>query len=85
MKMTRRASRRGFIALASGALATLADLVPSFGQRHAAGREPARDTVTHDPSADSNFARSWTYDELGRLVSVTERGSAVTTTFTYLE
>ena len=81
--MTRGTSRRGFIALASGALVTLAGLVRSFGQQHAAGREPPRDTVTHDRSADGAFAGSWTYDEMGRLISATERSSAIITTFAY--
>jgi hypothetical protein len=43
----------------------------------------SRDTVTHDPSADGTFAGSWTYDEMGRLSSVTERSSAIITTFAY--
>ncbi|HET6879402.1 MAG TPA: hypothetical protein VFI31_04580 [Pirellulales bacterium] len=88
--MNDRTSRRGFIGIAAGALASLTGTFSGvFGRDRRADHErtPACSGEIH--MADTQFyteedtSTTYTYDDCGRLIAVSEPIDAVVTAFTY--
>jgi hypothetical protein len=75
-------SRRSFVALATGALASVAaGLGRAFGQGAIGPPDPQFDAAARDPLPENATVTTYTYDAKARLLSVTAPTRALPTTF----
>jgi hypothetical protein len=82
--MNGRTSRRTFVALATGALASLAaGLGRVFGQSPTGRPDPQLDAPARDPLAEGATVTAYTCDDMARLLCVTELTNATAATFAY--
>ena len=82
--MNDRTSRRSFVALATGALASIAaGLGRAFGQSAVRKSDPHFDAAARDAPPDDAATTIYTFDRQGRLLRVSEPASAVASTFNY--
>lgn len=81
--MNGRTSRRSFVALATGAMASLVTgLGRVFGQVATAGADRQFDAAP-TPLSDDLVTTTYTYDSQARLLSVSGPAHSVATTFRY--
>ena len=88
--MNDRTSRRGFMSITAGALASLTGTFSGvFGRDRRADHERtpacAGEIHTADTPLDTeeDTSTTYTYDDCGRLIAVSEPNDATTTTFAY--
>lgn len=84
--MNDRTSRRSFVALATGALASLAaGLGRAFGHGPVGCAAALPDAAPCDALADGLSVTTYTFDAQSRLISVTEPAGVVATTLRYAD